>query len=123
MASGTPRKFTIDGIPYRLAADVNVSITPNTFENDFVPTTGDPMEKKVKRIAQAESVTLIVDWAEIVVLRTAADALGDHTFSFTWAGGDVTKCEGIFTIDPKESEENRMNITIKPRGDWDIFAA
>jgi hypothetical protein len=123
MASGTPQKFTIDGIPYRLAGDVNVSLTPDTFENDLIPTTGEPMEKKVKRIAQAESVTLIVDWAEVVVLRASSESFGNKKFSFTWAGGDVTKSEGIFSMEPYESEEGRLPITIKPAGAWDIFPA
>lgn len=123
MPSGTPRKFTIEGIAFRLAADVNVSIMPNEFENSLVATTGAPMKKKIRRTPDAESVVLIADWSEMIVLRSYADSLDTIKFTFEWAGGDVASCEGVFNIDSFETEDNRCTIKIMPSGNWDIFAA
>ena len=121
--AGTPRAFSIEGVSYDLAADVNVSRLLSTYENSKIPTSGKAMTKKVKRVPTAESVVLITNETEKEQLRTLAEQIADVKFSFTWLSGDVVKCEGTFNIESDESEENRTTIVVHPADRWTHFPA
>jgi hypothetical protein len=121
--AGTPRAFTIEGIPFDLAADVNVSRMLNGYENSKIATSGSAMSKKIKRVPTAESVVLVTNEREKDQLRSFADGLDDLKFSFTWISGDVVKCQGIFNIESDESEENRTTIVVHPTDQWTFFPA
>jgi hypothetical protein len=121
--AGTPRAFSIEGIGFDLAADVNISGLLSIYENSKIATSGAAMTKKVKRVPTAESVVLITDWAAKEQLRVFAEQIPDVKFSITYAAGDVLKAEGTFNIESDESEENRTTIVIHPTGAWTYFAA
>jgi hypothetical protein len=123
MSAGTPRAFTIEGISFDLAADVNVSRLLSIYENSKIPTSGKAMSKKIKRVPTAESVVLITTEAEKEVLREFAEQIEDVKFSFTWIAGDVVKSQGNFNIEGDESEENRTTIVVNPSDRWTFFAA
>lgn len=123
MGAGTPRAFTIEGLSFDLAADVNVSRMLSQYENSKIPTSGKAMTKQVKRVPTAESVVLITSEYEKDVLRSLSEGMEDLKFSFTWISGDVVKSEGIFNIESDESEENRTTIVIHPSDRWTFFPA
>lgn len=120
---GTPRSASINGVSFDVMADTNVSIMSHEYENDAIPTSGVPVQKKTKRVPMAESLVLGVSYEELVVLRDWANSLDKHTFSLTFAGGDVAKAKGTFNVDSFESEECRATIKIMPDEDWTFFAA
>ena len=121
MGSGTLRGFTINGISYRVTGSANLDNKVNSYENKMLPTTGEPMYQKMKRIPSVESLSLTVDWAEAVVLKQLADSSDLHKFSITMAGGEKCKCQGCFNINSYKSEDNAMEITIEPSGEWTVF--
>jgi hypothetical protein len=121
--AGTPRAFSIEGIGFDLAFDVNISGLMSIYENSKVATSGKAMTKKVKRVPTAESVVLITDWAAKEQLRVFSEQIEDVKFSITYISGDVLKCEGTFNIESDESEENRTTIVIHPADRWTHFPA
>lgn len=112
--AGSIRKLTIEGIPFDVAADGNLSDMMNEFENSAIPTSGIAMPKKVKRVAMIEGVVLITDGGSKDVLVSYADGLAELKFSIEYASGDIKKAQGIFNIESDESEENRTTIAIHP---------
>ncbi len=121
--AGTPRKFSIEGINFNLAADVNFSGLLNEYENSKIATSGPNITQKVKRVVTLESVVLITNWVEKEQLRTFANQVEDVKFSFTFQEGDTIKSEGTFNIESDESEEDRTTISIHPTGRWTHFPA
>ena len=121
--SGTLRGVSIEGIPYRVAADVNVTFTVSTFEKSKVPSSGRAMTKMVKRVPAMEGIQLLVNGSELNAIKVAAEALEDVKFSVEMASGDVYKSEGAVELENYESEEARANIQFLPSEDWTPFLA
>jgi hypothetical protein len=116
--SGTLLKFTIEGQSFRLAADVNLTKILSTFANEMVPSSGEAMLKKTKRIPTGEGFVLLVNSEEAEDLKTFADSLTDLKISYTNAAGDEFKCEGAIEFENLESEESRATIQVHPRTTW-----
>lgn len=116
--TGTPRKFTVEGQPFRLAADTNVTQTTTKFENSMVPTSGESMRKMVKRVPMREGIVLIVNADEMEDLKAFSEQIDDVKVSYTNAAGDEYKCEGTIEIENVETEEGRMTVQVHPRDDW-----
>lgn len=112
--AGSVRKLTIEGIPFDVAADGNLSDLMNEFENSVIPTSGIGMIKKLKRTATIEGVVLVTDGGSKDALVSYADGLTEVKFSIEYQSQDVKKAQGIFNIESDESEENRTTISIFP---------
>lgn len=116
--TGTPRKFTVEGQPFRLAADVNITQTISRWENSMIPTSGVSMRKMVRRVTIREGFVLIVNADEIVDMKAYAEQIDDTKISYTNADLSEYKCEGVIEIENVETEEGRMTIQVHPRDDW-----
>jgi len=120
---GTPKKFTIEGISFNMAADVNISLTPTKEEVTMIATTGKGLQKRVKRIPKAESVTLLVSAEELEQLRSMSSELEEKKFSVTLADGSEWKTQGVFGMESYESEDGKVSITVEPSDDWTVLVA
>ena len=120
--AGSIRKLTIEGIPYRVAADANITETLTQFENSMIATSGRAMRKMIKRVPIREGVVLVTNGAEREALKAAAESVDDLKISYTNAGGDTYRCEGTIEIENNETEENRTTCQVHPREDWTFFA-
>jgi hypothetical protein len=120
---GTPKKFTIEGISFNMAADVNISLTPTKEEVTMIATTGKGLQKRVKRIPKAESVTLLVSAEELEQLRSMSSELEEKNFSVTLADGSEWKTQGVFGMESYESEDGKVSITVEPSDDWTVLVA
>lgn len=119
--SGSLQSATIDGVAYDVMGDTNVSIMLNEWENESIPTSGNPVKKKMRRIATAESIVLGTSWEEKETLITLADSTDVVKFSLKFAGGDIIKGEGQINLDSDESEEMRTTVKFMPDGGWSFF--
>jgi hypothetical protein len=120
---GSALKFTIEGQSFRLAADVNITKILNTFANEMVPSSGEAMLKKTKRIPTGEGFVLLVNSEEAEDLEAFADSINDLKISYTNAAGDEFKCEGIIEFENLESEEGRAAVQVHPRAKWTSIIA
>lgn len=121
--SGSNRKLTIEGVSYRVAGDANFSEMISAFENSMVPSSGRNMRKMVKRVATREGVVLLTNADERIALKSVAESIDDVKLSYTNAAGDTYKAEGAIEVETNETEENRTNCILLPRGDWTPFVA
>jgi hypothetical protein len=121
--AGSIRKFTIEGISFRVMADANFSRKPTNVENTMVPTSGVAMQKKVRMIPVLESVVLAVNAEEMETIKSFAEGLDLVKVMYETAAGDQYRAEGQIEIEAHESEENRANVTVQPAGDWTLFPA
>ena len=121
--SGSIRKFTLEGISFRVSADTNVSRKPTNVENDMIPTSGSSMQKKTRMTPKAEGFNLIVNGEEMETIKSFAEGLDKIKVSYETAGGDVYRCEGQIEVESHESEENKATVTVLPDGDWTAFTA
>lgn len=120
--TGTPRSFSLEGISFDVAGDANISLVP-IYENSKIPTSGKAMSKKVKRVPRAESLVLIMTWAEYIVVERLNESNEDLKFSIEFADGTFAKTEGTFDIESFESEEGRLTISIDPSLKWTFYPA
>ena len=121
--SGSIRKATLDGVPYEVAADSNISEVGSAYQNELVPSSGGNMRKMTKRAEQREGLVLLVDASERSNLRTLADRDTAFPMSYTTADGSVYRATGWIEFENRETEENRAAITLLPEGEWEEFIA
>jgi len=120
--SGTPRKVTIDGETFNVAADANFAQTPGrTIEG--VRHTGGTLMKSTLNVENVESVTLIADGTQFKSLQTLVKRNVNYPMSYELASGDVYRAVGMITLDNRETEENRVDLTLIPNGEWEEFLA
>ena len=118
---GSIRKFSIEGISFRIAADSNFSKTLAIFENDMIATSGDAMRKMTKRVTAVEGVVFIVNGADIENLKSFSEQIEDLQFQYTTAGGDTYRSVGAIELESVETEEGRVNGKVMPRQDWTAY--
>ncbi len=118
--SGTPRKVTLDGVTYNVAADANFAQTPPV-TNEGVRHTGGTLIKTTLEVGQVESVTLIVNGAQNASLEELAERDVNFPMSYELASGDVYRGVGQINLDNRETEETRRDITLIPDGAWQPF--
>jgi len=121
--AGSLRKFTIEGIPYSVAADSNVSFTYSEFETSLVPGSGAPMKKMIKRIPMWESLVLLVNASEAEQIKVFSEQIADVKFAGTLASKDSYRSQGTINIESWETEEGRMTIQVYPSEPWVLFPA
>ncbi|MHA1288294.1 MAG: hypothetical protein ACTSPB_12895 [Candidatus Thorarchaeota archaeon] len=116
--AGTNRKFTSNGVSYRIAADANFTETITAFENSMIASSGQAMRKMVKRVPSREGIVLLTNADERENLIADSESLDLGKFSYTNAAGDEYKCEGTIEIENNETEENRTTCQIHPVDRW-----
>jgi hypothetical protein len=119
--TGSIRKFTIEGISYRVMADANLSRRPINVENAMIPTSGKAMQKKTRMIPALEGVVLACNAEEMEAIKSYAEGLEPIKITYQTAAGDEYRCTGQINIEAHESEEGRVNVTVQPQDDWTMF--
>jgi hypothetical protein len=122
--AGTPRKFTLEGIPYTVAADADFSENPSQFDNEMLASSGDGMLKKTKKIPSTESVTLLVTPQEKDQIVSLADSLSDNIkMSYVYANGDTNKAAGGIQVESYTTADKKMTLQLLPKNNWTLFLA
>lgn len=125
-ASGTLRSVVLDGLSFRVPADINVTHNLSEYENENIPTTGESVRKKTLRSPDAEGVVLIANPVEQETLKGMAARLDVFPISIEMADGSVWRTTGNINFENTESQENRATIKIMPDraiDAWELFAA
>lgn len=120
--SGTPRKVTVDGETFNVAADANFAQTPGR-TNEGVRHTGGTSFKSTLNVENVESVSLIANGTQFKSLKALVKRNVNYSMSYELASGDVYRAVGKITLDNRETEENRVDITMIPDGEWEEFLA
>lgn len=118
---GSIGKLTIEGIPFNVMGDANFNEVFTEYENELIPTSGEPMLVQKKRIAQVENVILGTNAADRESLRSFNDSLDELKMSYTNAEGATAKAQGKINIDGNETENNRTTLTLLPKKPWVVF--
>jgi hypothetical protein len=116
--SGTPRSVKINGVSYRVAADVDLSQFISNCEVESIATSGAPMYKYTKRNEDIESIDLTVNADERKVLKGVAESLDSVTLSFTTAARDTYDGVGRISLDAHTHADNKMPIKMLPEDGW-----
>ena len=125
MSSGTPRKLTLDGVSYDVAADTNITLNLSPFETEGVASSGRTMMKRTKRTQTAEGIPILASPTEQDQLRVLAERLDVFPMAVTLEDGAVWRTTGNINFESVETEENRASITIIPDRSpdgWALFA-
>ena len=125
MGSGTPRKLTLDGVSYDVAADTNITLNLSPFETEGIASSGRTMMKRTKRTQTAEGIPILASPTEQDQLRVLAERLDVFPMAVTMADGAVWRTTGNINFEAVESEENRASIMIIPDRSpdgWALFA-
>jgi hypothetical protein len=120
---GTPKAFTLNGIPYRLAADVNISENPSQIQNTMLATSGESMLQQTKIVPVAESVVLTCRPEEKDQITSFAEGLDDVKMSYVYRNGDTNRSTGQIQIESYETETGRLTLQCQPRDRWTLYLA
>lgn len=116
--SGTLRSVKINGVSYRVAGDVDASQILSGWEVTSTPTSGAPMYKYTKRNEDVESIDLITNADERIILAGVAESLDSVTLSFTTAGKDTYDSVGKINLDAHGHADNKTPIKMLPAKKW-----
>jgi hypothetical protein len=119
--TGTLRKFTVEGISYDVMADVDVKEIFTKYENSAIPTSGNAMMKKVKRVPSREGFVLATSGDEREELKAFAESIDNLKFSYTNMAGDTYKCSGQMEIEENSTADSRTTVNVFPEDDWTKF--
>jgi hypothetical protein len=118
--------LTLDGIPFDVPGDINITINLSPFETEGVPSSGRTMFKMTMRNPMAEGVTLLTDPSEQEVLRGFAERLESFPMAITLADGSVVRTTGRINFENVETESNQSTIQLLPDTSleaWEYFVA
>jgi hypothetical protein len=118
---GSLRKFTLDGISFRVAADANVKRKPFKLENSMIPTSGKSIRQSKHVVPTAEGFDLILNAEEAEVLKGLIEGGDVLKVSYTTADGSVYRCTGQVSMDGHETETGKASLTVHPDDDWTVF--
>jgi hypothetical protein len=122
MSAGSPRSATIDGIPYNVTGDADISLTPR-IEKESIPHSGGNMTKRTLISGNAESVKLTLTPSEYDVLRAQAEAIGNIPLSYVMADGSSFKTVGEINLGPYQSADSFAEcMFMTSTGVWEIFS-
>lgn len=116
--AGSLLDVSINGVTYHPAFDANAARQHSIFLNERIAYPGGSMLKKTLQIALAEGIVVIATVAEQDQLRNWAEGTSDLTLAYTDAGGNSFQAVGSINLEPMESEENRVSLSLQPRNGW-----
>ncbi len=124
--AGTLRALQLDGNPFNMPADIDMSESVEQ-ETEGMPTTGDTMFKVLLKVPIREGVVVSCnddDWSLLQGLaRRAKQQQPPFPCSYTNAAGSSYMGDSHINIESRQTAENKATITIIPRGLWAEFIA
>lgn len=121
MSAGSVRSVKIDGIPFNVAADANISLNPRV-EKESIPHSGGNMVKETTVAANVEAVKLILSPSEYDLLTGLTD--NDIPLSYEMADGSVLRSEGAVNLGSFVTEDSSCEVMfLTSTGNWEIFSA
>lgn len=118
--AGSLLAIQIDSVTYEVDAETDVTEMPPK-EIEGKATTGATLYKVGKKVAERQSIDLIVDSVD---KQTLTGLLGEVVaISYTEADGTVNSGDAMINIDSRTTQENKMTISIIPQGIFSVFPA
>ena len=121
--SGTLQSVSVEGVPYRCSADIDMTEMLSTYENEMLPTSGRGMLKKTRIVPTRESVSVKANGNEKITLKQYADGLDELKLAYIDSAGNRFNCVGAINIDDSTTAENTVTLKLMPYTDWDFTAA
>ncbi len=112
--TGTVKRVNIEGVPYDVPADINITFNRSGFTIEAIATNGKTINKYIRRVQTMESIPLMTAPAEMEELNSVAETLADVTLSVELADGSSYKTTGRINFESYESEEGRSAVTFIP---------
>jgi len=114
MIVGTVKKIIIGGITYAVPADVNLTVNLSSYVTEGMPTSGDTVFKKTKRVPTIEGADIITSFKEAASLKTVAESLANTTLAVVFADNTTYRSTGQINFENFESETGRSKVTLIP---------
>lgn len=121
---GSLNRVSINGVDFIPPADVDVNLMIDEWENTAEPNSSGPTSiKSVRKVPQAQNLTLRVDSTELGFLRAWAEAGSPVEFIMALRDGSEWGCLGTLMLGEYSSANGTIPITMQCSTKWDIAAA
>ena len=118
MPSGSTQSMKINGLPYDVAGDADLTEIFTKFTNSVIPHSGGGSIKQERRVQEVGGVVLIGKPGDKAILKGDSESGVKIPMSYRNAGGDKYKGDGTFNIENNATMDNRISISLLPVGDW-----
>jgi len=115
---GTPKKVSIAGVGYRVAADADFKDAKPAFKNEAEQTTGGTFREMVSQPQEVESVTLVVNGDDLDRLKAVQESQDDVTLSYETRAGDAYSGKGWIDFDSRQTASGKLEVKLFPRDGW-----
>lgn len=116
--AGTPRKVTLDGQTFNVAADADFAQNPGQ-EVEGIRHTGGTTFKTTLMVESVESVDLILDGFDFAELKDMSTRI--IPMSYEEESGDVYRATGKFSLGARQTSDTKASLTLIPDGEWEPF--
>ena len=121
MKSGSILSVSIGLVPYDVAADADITKTPEVL-NEAVRHSGGSSQKVTKLTGELTGVTLLVDTGLLATLEASAKSIINIPMSILYADGSSFSAPGWINLAEHTSMENRVDVSMFPAsGTWIRF--
>jgi len=118
MASGSLNKLSIDGIPFDVAGDADLSEVFSRYTNSIVPTSGTDTISQEARAREVTGVVVVVKPGDKSLLASIADSGDVVSLSYTHRDGTRYAGQGNINIENNQTMQNRTSMSLLPVGEW-----
>lgn len=118
MASGSLNKMGIDGLPFDVAGDADLSEMFTSFVNSVIVTSGVGSISQEKRVPEVSSVVLVLKPGDKSLLASIQDSGDAVSLSYTHRDGTRYAGLGTINIEANTTMQNRTTLTLLPVGVW-----
>jgi len=123
--TGTPREILLDGTPFDVKADADITLNPVSSENEGIPTSGRTFKKVTRKNANAESIPFEIETVEMDLLAELHERTEPFPISITFADGSTHRTTGWINFENYTSADGTAPITVIPDRSvdpWERFA-
>lgn len=120
---GTPHGVSLDGQGFKTPADADFGEKHSNIETEAIATSGNQFFKMTKVSPDRESVNLIVNADELVVLKALAQRIDPFPMSYENASGDIYVATdgGKINMDTRSNATGIVTVKLMPVNDWEPF--
>jgi hypothetical protein len=118
---GTPVKCVLDGNTFFYMADADVADGKPKWAGAPLAHSGGVMWQMTRQDTGSTGHALKCNGDELVILKKLAERSDSFPLSYTNMAGDTYRAPGHISYETRSNANGRVELTLVPDDDWEIF--
>ena len=119
--SGSLSKLTLNGLPFDVANDADITEVFTKYTNTIVQTSGRSSISQESRVQEISGVVIIIRPGDKGLLKSLSESGREFNMSYAHRDGTVYRAKGTINIESNTTMQNRTTVTLLPTTEWTEF--